>query len=566
MLDALDAAISAQLVVSEGQDFAFTHDKIREVLYEEMNPVRRRRLHQRIGAGLEKLYAAHPEGHVSDLAHHFLESGDLERGLKYALLAAEAATRVFAFDESVVFYQRARECAESLDRDAAELEIDAALAESLDAAGRASEAAAALERLLAKQPSEAERVLTAARIAKLYVDVGDPRSAQFAELALRDATVDRHPVAFALASAARARIAHLRGRHLEALDLLVEAHRVAEREQKDGLVLDICAFLAGANQHLARLAESDRWAQQAIEIGKLRGIPVAEATGYEFQGENASWRGHGRRTLALAGMEIAIADRIHAADRRAWALFVRSNGTFLLGRLVEAEAVLREGLDLCQRIGEARLANFMLTMVARSCYERGDFEAGDAARATAARESERMNLSFLKTEVCHVSALRAQHQGDHERVIAEALEARQIRAQSDARLNELELAPITARAYAVLGRAEEARAWIATTRAIADESSPDFYGAQLEQVEALLAAADGDHAGAVRRLDAAIARLDRYELRVYAAYARLDRAAVRRDSRDAGGAKTDAQAALGAFESAGAAPGVEKARAILAGL
>src|SRR4029450_2939745 len=66
LLDALDEATAAQLIranggapgaSSQGSDdrFAFTHDKIREVLYEELNPIRRRRLHQRIGETLESL-------------------------------------------------------------------------------------------------------------------------------------------------------------------------------------------------------------------------------------------------------------------------------------------------------------------------------------------------------------------------------------------------------------------------------------------------------------------------------------------------------------------------------
>ena len=66
LLDALDEASAAQLVRAtsdgargaSGTDdiFAFTHDKIREVLYEELNPIRRRRLHQRIGETLETLH------------------------------------------------------------------------------------------------------------------------------------------------------------------------------------------------------------------------------------------------------------------------------------------------------------------------------------------------------------------------------------------------------------------------------------------------------------------------------------------------------------------------------
>jgi len=88
-LDALDEAIAAQLIRSEGTErFAFTHDKIREVLYTELNPIRRRRLHQRIGEALETLHAAQLDAHVQDLAHHFLQGGELEKGLKHAVAPA----------------------------------------------------------------------------------------------------------------------------------------------------------------------------------------------------------------------------------------------------------------------------------------------------------------------------------------------------------------------------------------------------------------------------------------------------------------------------------------------
>ena len=55
LLDALDEASAAQILVAErGEAFTFTHDKIREVLYEELNPIRRRRLHLRTAEGLER--------------------------------------------------------------------------------------------------------------------------------------------------------------------------------------------------------------------------------------------------------------------------------------------------------------------------------------------------------------------------------------------------------------------------------------------------------------------------------------------------------------------------------
>ncbi len=114
LLDALDQAVATQLLVAGRDDsFAFTHDKIREVLYEELNPIRRRRLHLRTAEGLERSRSRAPVA-VETLAHHFIEAGEHERGLAYAKEAGAEAERLLAYDEAIAAYGRALECAESL--------------------------------------------------------------------------------------------------------------------------------------------------------------------------------------------------------------------------------------------------------------------------------------------------------------------------------------------------------------------------------------------------------------------------------------------------------------------
>ena len=110
LLDALDEAVGAQLIVAAGEDaFTFTHDKIREVLYEELNPIRRRRLHRLAAEGLE----SHRQCAVEKLAHHYIQAGDYERGLVYAKRAAHEAERCL-LDEAIAAYTRALDCAEAL--------------------------------------------------------------------------------------------------------------------------------------------------------------------------------------------------------------------------------------------------------------------------------------------------------------------------------------------------------------------------------------------------------------------------------------------------------------------
>src|SRR5262245_28819332 len=101
--EALHEAVGAQLITADGEDaFTFTHDKIREVLYEELNPARRR-YHRLAAEGFERRRSVGgaPQYPAEKLAYHYIQTGDYEHGLVYARQAAAEAERVFAFDEAI---------------------------------------------------------------------------------------------------------------------------------------------------------------------------------------------------------------------------------------------------------------------------------------------------------------------------------------------------------------------------------------------------------------------------------------------------------------------------------
>src|SRR5215471_18966355 len=74
-----------------------------------------RTLHRQVGHAIEGLRAERPEEGYGPLAHHFIQSGDLAKGLYYALRAGDRAARLFAHDEALRAHERARTCAEGLD-------------------------------------------------------------------------------------------------------------------------------------------------------------------------------------------------------------------------------------------------------------------------------------------------------------------------------------------------------------------------------------------------------------------------------------------------------------------
>jgi tetratricopeptide (TPR) repeat protein len=107
LLAQLDEAVAARLIVPRARagSYAFSHDTIREALYEELSTIRRVDLHFRVGEALEGRTAG--DFGIKDLAYHYyraLPRVEPERVVHYARSAGKAAMRGFAYEEAAQFF------------------------------------------------------------------------------------------------------------------------------------------------------------------------------------------------------------------------------------------------------------------------------------------------------------------------------------------------------------------------------------------------------------------------------------------------------------------------------
>ena len=122
--DVLDQASKAGLLMpvagSVGR-MRFSHDLVREVLYQGMPPAKRSRLHLRIATAIEELHADSLETHLAQLAHHYFEAvsagsssegepsargpSTIEKARAYARHAAELAVRTLAYEEASRYFR-----------------------------------------------------------------------------------------------------------------------------------------------------------------------------------------------------------------------------------------------------------------------------------------------------------------------------------------------------------------------------------------------------------------------------------------------------------------------------
>ena len=89
-------------------EYRFRHGLVQEVAYATLVEPTRRQLHLRVGEALEELYRDSLDEVYDLLARHFSEADRPEKAVDYLLAAGDAARRIYADQEALGHYRKAR--------------------------------------------------------------------------------------------------------------------------------------------------------------------------------------------------------------------------------------------------------------------------------------------------------------------------------------------------------------------------------------------------------------------------------------------------------------------------
>jgi tetratricopeptide (TPR) repeat protein len=119
LLDQASAAGLLEPVPGVVGRWRFSHDLVREVLYQNIPPARRSRLHLGIATAIEELHGAALEPHLAELAHHYFEAvgvglseveplgkgpSTIDKASASTRRAADLAVRTLAFEEASRYF------------------------------------------------------------------------------------------------------------------------------------------------------------------------------------------------------------------------------------------------------------------------------------------------------------------------------------------------------------------------------------------------------------------------------------------------------------------------------
>lgn len=561
LLDVLDEATTAQLLRTKSSEtFSFTHDKIREVLYEEISPIRRKRLHQRIGEALESQYQQGNQIYIQELAHHFTESGDLSRSLKYSILAAEAASRLFALDDALNYYQTAREAAESLQQEEQLAAIYNAIGEIHSQRGQVNLSIENFQRAIQLLTSPEERGAIKARMGSVYASAGDARGLSLIEEALREMNPDHQADGVALATAMIGRYYHYQCLHSKAIDYLERARLIAEPLDHADTLFQIYAFLSGAYQHLTRYQESMAWAWKTVELGQRQSHPICEAIGYEFLAEDSFAMGNWKQALQYAEKDREVGRNIGAPDRVAWAAYCQASANHGLGELAAAENDARTSRSLSENIGDIRLVIMAGGLLIQILSDLGKEEEADRLGKQVLQEADDLQHVYIQVLIRHSIAYSLYQKGQTGQALALYTQSEQLIRPTENLWMPLNYRPWLAQIYFDSGRIEEAASMMEHALQLACTASSRFNEALALRVRALLSANTRSWDTALASIHNSINILEETESKLELGRSISARGSIYQLQGDSQAALADWRQALDLFTSLGATGPAEKTR------
>jgi tetratricopeptide (TPR) repeat protein len=356
LLEVLDEAVTAGLLVdvrgARGR-YRFSHDLVREVVYDEISGARRARLHLQAGQAIEALFASDLDPHLGEVAHHYFEAApaaDPAKVTDYARRAAAYAARQLAYEEAVRLYQMALQAME-LNDSADETARCELLLELGDAQMRAGET-----------PRAKETFLGAAAIARR---LGIPE--QLARAALG------YGGRFVWARAANDR---------RVVPLLEDA-LTALGDRHTLLRARVLARLAGALRDQPRPDRRDALSRQAVEIA--RGLGDAATLAYALDGRySAIWAPDTvEERLRIADEIIKIAETTGDAERVFQGHHYRSAVFLELGDIASVKAELDGNARLADELRQPAHRWYVQATIATLSLLEGRFDEAESLIAEA---------------------------------------------------------------------------------------------------------------------------------------------------------------------------------------
>jgi DNA-binding CsgD family transcriptional regulator len=395
--EATQASVLNRTATVQGDTYTFSHDKIRESLYDDMTHARRQRLHGFVGRALEARSRSPDAQRLAELAYHFARSGDRIRGIDYAQRAAQLAMDAYAPDEALAHYRTvvALSAADDPQRGDTWMGMgDAALL-----AGTHDDSVAAFEAARSWYERSGDRVAAgraAHRLGQVWwrrEAIPQARAAFEASLAL----LDSQPLAETVCALVdlSGLLALSQHQYTAALTYARQALIIAERLGEDNLLASASRALGNLLARMNQLLEGLDLLRRALDLAMATDNLAEAAECCACLRMACAWNGDCRQAIAYSHQEIALARRCHAPYLLR---HVYTNLTVmyaLAGELSEAESAYAEARNVVERLAAPEAWAYFDLIAGILPMARGDYAASEQVALRAIEAFRAVNPDTL---------------------------------------------------------------------------------------------------------------------------------------------------------------------------
>jgi tetratricopeptide (TPR) repeat protein len=302
-------------------EYIFKHALTQEVAYESLLRQRRQEIHGRIARAIEELYAHRLEQHYELLAHHYGRSGEAEKAIEYLVLAAEKSNQNKAAQAAAELFRQALRMAES-----AHISLD---------------------------PDKEKRIHQG--LASASVDIGDINTAlenygKATEVCRKYGWIADEMEILVNVLWAKWFTPMTREEVIRSYGEGIARAREAGDRGAESQILSTKGF------YLANMGypyEGYKMAVEAEAMALQTGNPLAVLATRGIRAVAERWLGRPQKTIELTEGMVDALGKMFNLNQLSGLIFVRGLSLAEMGRIEDAFAVLKHGIDLCQKLGGA---------------------------------------------------------------------------------------------------------------------------------------------------------------------------------------------------------------------
>ena len=300
-------------------EYIFKHVLTQEVAYESLLKKRRQEIHYRIAQTIEELYADRLPEHYELLAYHYARSGEVGKAIEYLLLAGEKSNQNKAAQAACEFFRHALELVESAH--------------------------------IALNPENDRRIHQG--LASASVDIGDIDTAldmygKAIEVCQKHGMTAHEMENLVGVAGARAWAPMEREEVIRSFEEgISRARQVGDKGAESGILAINGFYLCRLSQFYEghkMILEADA---MALQTGDQRAVVRTRIQ----RALTERWLGNPGKAIELTEGLTDAASKVYNLTQLSGLIFRRGLSLAEIGRIEEAVAALKHGIDLCEKFG-----------------------------------------------------------------------------------------------------------------------------------------------------------------------------------------------------------------------